>query len=76
MKKQKETVFDYEKAVARLEEIVKTVEDNKVGLDHITTLLQEANTLVAQCRDRLLATEADIKRIMADESDEKINGKG
>ncbi len=50
--------FDYNKAVAELEAIAKTVEDPATGIDDIDTYIKRSEELVAACR-AYLRTAAD-----------------
>ena len=42
--------FDYQKAVADLEEIAKKVEDPSTGLEDIDRYVKQSGELVAKCR--------------------------
>lgn len=45
--------FDYTKAVARLEEIAKKVEDPQTGLGDMDKYLAESEDLITKCREYL-----------------------
>jgi len=45
--------FDYDKAIANLEEIALKVEDPTTGLDEIDALLKSSSELIAECRKYL-----------------------
>ena len=45
--------FDYKKALERLEQIARTVEDPKTGLDDIDKYLKESEGLLKGCREYL-----------------------
>ncbi|MBO4469957.1 MAG: exodeoxyribonuclease VII small subunit [Bacteroidales bacterium] len=45
--------FDYAKAVSRLEEIAKQVEDPQTGLDEMDKYLAESEELIGKCREYL-----------------------
>lgn len=62
----KEKEMTYEKAMERLEEISLQLENNKLGIDQIAGCLKEAKTLAAFCREQLLATEEDVRKILSD----------
>ena len=66
MEKKKQT---YEEAMARLEEIVRQVENNETGIDELTARLKEARALADFCRKKLYATDEEIKKIL--ETEEK-----
>lgn len=59
----------YEQALEKLEQIVANFEQDELSLDQLSSKLKEAKDLLAFCQDRLIKTEADIKKIMD-------NGKG
>ena len=48
-----EKKFDYEKALARLEEIAKKVEDPSTALGDIDACLKETDELIGACRKYL-----------------------
>ncbi|MBR6457132.1 MAG: exodeoxyribonuclease VII small subunit [Bacteroidales bacterium] len=45
--------FDYAKAIGRLEEIARKVEDPQTGLDEMDKYLAESEELIAKCREYL-----------------------
>lgn len=59
--------MSYEKAMARLEELVRMVESNETGIDSLAEQLKEARRLIAFCKEKLYATEEDIKKILQEE---------
>ncbi|MBQ0158824.1 MAG: exodeoxyribonuclease VII small subunit [Bacteroidales bacterium] len=59
--------LSYAQAVARLEQIVSALESGKTDIDQISPLLQEAQQLLAQCKDKLTAVEQDVNRILTHE---------
>ena len=54
----------YEEAVSRLEEIVKKMENDELGIDQMAQQLKEAQQLIKLCKDRLTKVDADIKAVM------------
>lgn len=60
--------INYEKAVARLEEIVRRMEAGDLGLDQLSDQLKEAKQLIALCNDKLTATDDEIKKLLAADS--------
>ena len=54
----------YEEAVNRLEEIVKKMENDELGIDQMAQQLKEAQQLIKLCKDRLTKVDADIKAVM------------
>lgn len=63
---QKETL-SYEAAMQRLEDIVKKIENNEIGIDRLAEQLKEAQALIKQCKKQLLAVDKDINGLLADE---------
>lgn len=58
--------MSYEKAMARLEELVRAVEGNETGIDSLAEQLKEAQQLIAFCKEKLCATDEEIKKILED----------
>ena len=56
--------MNYEDAVKRLEEIVKKMESDELGIDQMAAQLKEAQQLIRLCKDRLTKVDADIKAVM------------
>ncbi len=56
----------YEKAVARLEEILALLEKNKTSLDESIKLFEEGTKLTAFCRDKLENAKQKITEISKD----------
>lgn len=61
MKKEKLT---YEEAMARLEALVRQIESNETGIDKLAALVKEAQQLAAFCREKLYATDEEIKKVL------------
>jgi exodeoxyribonuclease VII small subunit len=53
----------YGEGAARLEEILKTIEEGEVDIDELSGLVQEAAALVELCRTKIRAAEVQIKTI-------------
>ena len=58
----------YEQAMLRLEDIVRQVERGETSIDSLTDLLKEAKQLIAYCKDKLYATEEEIKKVYNQQS--------
>ena len=57
----------YEQALARLEQIVGSMEQNETGLDELAAKLKEAKELLAFCKERLQKAETEIGEILKDD---------
>ena len=64
----------FEEATARLEAIVRRMEDGQLNLDEITSQLKEAKQLVKFCRDKLTKTEKEVNDILKDSSSSPTKG--
>lgn len=56
----------YSEAVARLEEIMETVQGGKIDVDELSGLLKEASTLVKFCRAKLYKVDEEVKTLLED----------
>lgn len=59
-----EKKLTYEKAVKRLEEIVKKIEGGEMDIDSLTANLKEAKDLVESCKEKLTNVEAEVKKCL------------
>jgi len=55
--------LSYGEAAARLEEILRKIEEGKVDIDELSGLVAEAAGLVALCRQKIHAAEVQVKTI-------------
>lgn len=62
MKKQPEEL-SYESAFAELQQIVRDLQEESVGIDVLADKIARANELVRFCRERLRATEEEIGKL-------------
>jgi exodeoxyribonuclease VII small subunit len=53
----------YRDAAARLEEILRRIEEGEVDIDELSGLVREAASLVALCREKIHAAEVQVKTI-------------
>lgn len=60
----KKTDCSYEEAVARLEEIIRRIENNELTIDSLGENLKEAQRLISFCREKLGKTDEQVKRIL------------
>lgn len=57
----------YEQAMNRLEEIVESLEQDRLGLDELGDRIKEAQKLLKTCRTKLKKVETDVKKILENE---------
>ena len=53
----------YAEAMARLEEIMGTIQGGKIDIDELAGLLKEAQELVKFCRDKIYKVDEEIKSL-------------
>ena len=58
--------FSYDKAIARIEEIVYLLESGDKGMDELSELVKEASLLVKKCKGKLRMTEEEINQALKD----------
>jgi exodeoxyribonuclease VII small subunit len=63
-----EKTLKYEALMAELQAIVKKMESDELDVDQLSEQLKRAQELIKLCKDKLTKTEADIKRILSDET--------
>lgn len=56
--------FTYDKAKAELEQILQELEAGEVGIDQLAKLVKRANELIKLCKDKLKATDEEVKTIL------------
>lgn len=54
----------YEDAVRRLEDIVTRMENNELDIDMLSEQLKTAQQLIKLCKDKLIKTDAEIKKLL------------
>ena len=54
----------YEKAMKRLEEIVKKIESGEMDIDSLAANLKEAKGLVEYCKEKLTNVENEVKKCL------------
>lgn len=60
----------YTEAMKRLEAIVARIESNELDIDALGEQLKEAQKLIKYCREKLYKADAEIKKILAESSEE------
>jgi exodeoxyribonuclease VII small subunit len=56
----------YNQAVAELESILRLMQSDECDIDRLAALTRRATELIAECRKRLVATDEELKAILAD----------
>ena len=56
----------YEEAVRQLEEIVEQMESDELGIDDLMVKLKAAQKLIKLCKEKLMKTDAEIKKALED----------
>jgi exodeoxyribonuclease VII small subunit len=64
MKKQD---ISFNEAVARIEEIVKSIESGEPDIDKLSGKVKEASGLIKLCKEKLRETEKKIEEIISEE---------
>lgn len=60
----------YTEAMKRLEAIVARIESNELDIDALGEQLKEAQKLIKYCREKLYKADAEIKKILDENSEE------
>ncbi len=56
----------YREAVAQLETILRAMQSDDVDIDKLSAMTRRATELIAECRSRLVATDEELRAILAD----------
>ena len=62
----------YTQAIARLEEIMDSVQNGKLDVDELSGLLKEASELVKYCRAKLYKVDEEVKSLLDEISEETV----
>lgn len=52
----------------RLETIVSQMENDELDIDQLSSQLKEAQTLIKLCKDKLMKTDEEIKKVLNNEA--------
>lgn len=63
MKKQPDTSVTYESAFTELQQIVRELQEEAIGIDELTSKIARATELIRFCRERLRTTEDEIGKL-------------
>ncbi len=58
--------FSFNEAVARIEEILRTIESGNLDVDQLSVEVKNASELIKQCQKKLKTTEEEINSIFKD----------
>lgn len=56
----------YTKAMAELENILRTMQSDQCDIDRLTAFTRRATELITYCRNRLTATDEELRAILND----------
>lgn len=56
----------YSQAMARLEEIVRQIDDNQLEIDQLANKIKEANEIIAFCSDKLTKADQEIEKLLVE----------
>lgn len=59
-----ESKLTYTKAKHELEEIVKAIESGNLDVDALTDKVKRASELIAFCKNKLIATDQDLQKLL------------
>jgi exodeoxyribonuclease VII small subunit len=63
----KKKQMSYEEAMARLEELVRSMEKNELDIDQLSEALKESQSLIKLCRDKLYKADEQVKQLLNEE---------
>lgn len=55
----------YEKALEELEQILRSMQSDQCDIDKLASMTKRATELLAACRSKLTATEAELREILS-----------
>lgn len=64
-----EKKINYEAALSEIEEIVNKMENDEFDIDQLSVNLKRAQTLIKLCRDKLIKTDSEIKKLLGEEKE-------
>jgi len=66
MKKNDSAEVNYRKAVERLDEIIRQIEDEDIDVDELSLQVKEAVNLVKLCKAKIDKAELEVKQVVDD----------
>jgi|GEM_PF-3738003 len=61
--------FKYDKGIARLEEIIREIEDNTLEVDVLVDRIKEAKEIAKKCKDVLFNVEDELKKLAENDTE-------
>ncbi len=66
----------YAKAIERIEDIIRKIENEEIDIDELSAHVKEAATLVKLCRDKIGKAELELKDVVQKFEEQGSDGKG
>jgi exodeoxyribonuclease VII small subunit len=60
--------FNYDQAIQEIEDILKAIEEGKMGVDELTEKVERVSQLLKKCREKLYLTESQVNNILSAEN--------
>ena len=54
----------YSKALEKLEDIIRKIEDEEIDIDELSEKVREAASLVKVCKDKITKAEVEVKEVV------------
>lgn len=54
----------YSKSIARLEEIINKIDNQKIDVDELSTNVKEAAALIKECKTKIDKAELEVKKVV------------
>lgn len=61
--------MSYAQAMARLEEIMNSIQGGKMDIDRLADVLKEADEIIKFCKDKLYKVDEEVKAVLQNISD-------
>ncbi|MEF9950508.1 MAG: exodeoxyribonuclease VII small subunit [Mucinivorans sp.] len=62
-----EQEMTYAQAIARVEQIIRAMQDASLDVDNLGAMVAEATGLIAMCQGKLKKAETEVKKALGDE---------
>ena len=66
-----ETEITYQKAISELEQIIQKMQSNQCTIDELSALTSRSLQLLTICKNKLIKTDEELKKILSQLSDEQ-----